>query len=92
MFSWDPQKAITNFEKHNISFDQAASIFADIEGLDWQDDEHSGQEQRFKRLGRSATGHILVVVYTVRGNINEENIRIISARQASRKERKAYTE
>jgi uncharacterized DUF497 family protein len=46
VFSWDPQKAIANFEKHEISFDQAVTIFADIEGLDWQDNEHSGQEQR----------------------------------------------
>jgi len=91
MFSWDTQKAIRNFEKHGVSFEEAATIFADEEGLDWEDREHSHSERRFKRLGSSITGRILIVVYTMREHGNgKETVRIISARIASRKERKIY--
>jgi hypothetical protein len=91
VFSWDTGKAISNFEKHGVPFEEAATVFADPEGLDWSDAEHSQQELRFKRLGRSVTGRILLVVYTIRRTSNDkETIRIIGARSASRKERKAY--
>jgi uncharacterized DUF497 family protein len=90
VFSWDPKKAKSNLEKHGISFDQSATVFGDVEALDWIDEEHSSNEPRRKRLGTSETGHILLVVYTIRERENEETIRIISARQASRKERQAY--
>ena len=91
MFSWDPQKAIANFDKHGISFEESATIFTDPLGLDWEDLTHASQEQRYKRLGKSSQGNILLVVYTVRRTKDEkETIRIISARWASRKERKAY--
>ena len=66
MFSWDPQKAISNFEKHEISFEEAATVFADSEALEWDDEEHSHDERRFKRLGRSAIGRVVLVVYTLR--------------------------
>ena len=46
MFSWDAQKAITNFEKHGISFEEAATIFSDAEGLDWEDLAHATNETR----------------------------------------------
>jgi uncharacterized DUF497 family protein len=91
VFSWDPSKAITNFEKHVISFEEAATVFADDDGLDWDDREHSSNERRFKRLGRSVANRIVLLVYTLRSSADgQETIRIISARQASRKERKAY--
>lgn len=91
MFSWDTGKAIINFEKHGVPFEEAATIFDDPDGLDWEDIAHSHSEQRNKRLGRSNLGRILLVVYTIRRIRNEkEAIRIISARQASRKERRAY--
>ena len=48
MFSWDAAKAITNFEKHGISFEEAATVFSDPEGLDWEDLEHSTRESRYK--------------------------------------------
>jgi len=80
-----------NLEKHGVSFEEAAPIFADPEGLDWEDIEHSQLESRFKRLGVSLKGRVLIVVYTFRRAKNgEEKIRIISARRASRKERQAY--
>ena len=53
MFSWDPRKAIANFEKHRVSFEEAATIFADMEGLDWEDLTHSNHEIRYKRIGLS---------------------------------------
>ena len=85
------QKAITNFEKHGVPFEEAATVFADSNGLEWEDLAHSQHEKRFKRVGRTMTGRILLVVYTIRRTEHgQETIRIIGARQASRKERTAY--
>jgi uncharacterized DUF497 family protein len=92
MFAWDTQKAIVNFMKHGVPFEEAATIFSDPDGLDWEDVTHSTQEKRYKRLGVSTEGKILIVVYTVRRLTDaKETIRLISARRASRKERKAYS-
>ncbi len=91
MFSWDTGKARKNYEKHGVPFEEVATIFSDPEGLDWEDLEHGQTERRSKRLGRSTQGRVLLVVYTIRRLAHAtETIRIISARQASRKERKAY--
>jgi uncharacterized DUF497 family protein len=91
MFSWDVQKAILNFEKHGVSFEEAATSFGDDDGLDWADAEHSMAEERGKRLALSAMDRVLLTVYTVRELKNgKETIRIISSRQASKRERKAY--
>ncbi len=91
MFSWDARKALKNYGKHGVPFEEASTMFADADGLDWEDLQHSEAERRSKRLGRSSEGRILVVVYTVRRfGDGKETIRIITARQASRKERKAY--
>ena len=92
MFSWDARKALGNLKKHGVSFEEAATVFGDPEALDWGDPEHSQAEVRFKRLGTSVAGRILIVVYTPRKvKDGKEIIRIISARQTTRKERKAYT-
>jgi uncharacterized protein len=92
VFSRDARKAISNYGKHGVSFEEAATVFTDPDALDWQDIEHSASEQRSKRLGISFAGRVLLVIYTQRrSRLGQENIRIISARQASRKERKAYT-
>ena len=91
MFSWDTRKAIQNLREHDVSFEDAATVFADPEALDWEDIEHSEIERRFKRLGKSLADRVLLVIYTIRRTRDgKETIRIISARQASRKERKAY--
>jgi uncharacterized DUF497 family protein len=91
MFSWDASKARINHEKHGVAFEEAATVFADPDGLDWEDPEHSKDERRYKRLGRSVAGRILLTVYIGRRTPHgKESIRLISARQASRKERKAY--
>jgi hypothetical protein len=91
VFSWDTRKALRNQEKHGVSFEEASTVFADPDALDWDDTQHSASENRRKRLGASAADRILLVVYTHRRVSHaKETVRIISARQASRKERKAY--
>ena len=90
MFEWDPAKATANLSKHGVSFDEAKSAFADTRGLDGPDIQHSSAEIRFLRVGISGLGRVLTIVYTVRRKDNAEVIRIISARQASRKEKAAY--
>jgi uncharacterized protein len=91
VFSWDARKALSNLKKHGVSFEEAATVFSDPEALDWDDPEHSRLEVRSKRLGSSVTGRILIVIYTPRRvKDGKEIIRIISARQATRKERQAY--
>ena len=91
MFAWDTRKAIRNSAKHDASFEEASTVFADPEALDWEDTKHSEAEPRFKRLGKSLEARLLLVVYTIRRmKDGKETFRIISARQASRKERKAY--
>ena len=91
MFSWDIQKAILNFDKHGVSFEEAATAFDDENGLDWADIEHSRSEDRRKRLALSDLSRVLLVVYTTRKLANgKETTRIISSRRASARERKAY--
>ena len=91
MFAWDTPKAIANFDTHGVSFEEAVTIFTDPDGLDWRDVAHSAQEVRYKRIGICIAGNILLIVYTLRKTKNgQEAIRVISARAASRKERKAY--
>jgi uncharacterized DUF497 family protein len=90
MFDWDPEKATANQLKHGVSFEEAATAFLDPEGLDGEDLGHSRGEPRRLRLAKSSKGRVLVIVYTERRRGHEEITRIISARQASRKERKSY--
>jgi len=91
VFSWDARKANANLRKHGVSFEEAATVFGDPEGLDWEGFEHSLSEPRSSRIGFSFSGRVLFVAYTIRRLKNEkETIRIISARQATRKERQAY--
>jgi uncharacterized DUF497 family protein len=52
MISWDANKAIRNFEKHGVSFEEGATVFADENSLDWEDVAHSIVENRYKRLGQ----------------------------------------
>ena len=90
MFEWDTRKAAVNRAKHGVSFEEAGIVFGDPNALDGPDLRHSEKESRFLRLGRAATGRVLVVAYTVRRRGDGESVRIISARRASRKERAAY--
>ena len=90
MFEWDPRKAKANADKHGVPFDEAVSVFLDADALDGPDLQHSTDEPRSRRVGRSATGRILMVVYTQRRAGDAETIRLINARRASRRERTAY--
>jgi uncharacterized protein len=90
VFEWDPRKAKANADKHGVPFDEAVTIFLDADALDGRDLQHSAHELRFRRLGRSAEGRVLMVVYTQRRVGDAETIRLISARRASRQERATY--
>ena len=85
-FEWDSRKARSNLAKHGVGFQEASTIFGDPLSLTIPDPEHSLSEERYITVGRAFSGKLLVVVYTERG----DNIRIISARRASRRERKFY--
>jgi uncharacterized DUF497 family protein len=86
-FQWDPVKARSNERKHSVSFEEAASIFRDF-CLIRLDARRDYGEPRWVALGLDSNGVVLDVVYTVRG----EDIRIISARKASKHERQSYEE
>lgn len=87
-FEWDPEKAAANEHKHRVSFDEAATAFGDPLSLTIPDPDHSDDEELFVLLGESYQGRLVVVVHTER----EERIRIISARLATRNERRSYEE
>ena len=84
MFEWDKSKDRQNQEKHGVSFSDTFAVFEDPSALTIQDDEH--EEERFITIGMDCFGRVLVVVYTWRG----DNIRIISARKATKPEVKQY--
>jgi uncharacterized protein len=86
LFEWDPNKATENLEIHGVSFDEAGTAFRDTLSLAIYDPLHSEAEDRFVLLGNSYKDRLLVVVHTVRG----DNIRLISANKATKKERKQY--
>ena len=88
-FTWDPRKAATNARKHGVTFEEAQTAFADEHGLLLDDPEHSGTEERFILLGLSAALHLLVVVHCYQ--TPGDTIRLVSARKATRVERRAYT-
>lgn len=85
---WDPAKGDANLNKHGVAFEEAATAFADPLSLTIQDPLHSQGESRFVLIGRAQAGRLLVVVHVERG----DSIRVISARTATRKERKTYEE
>jgi uncharacterized DUF497 family protein len=85
-FTWDPDKAAENVRKHGVDFVEASTIFGDPLEVTIPDPEHSEGEFRFLSLGQSAEARLLVVAYTER----EGKIRIIHARMAEPKERRAY--
>lgn len=88
-FEWDEKKAKTNADKHGVTFEEATSVFDDIYARVIDDPDHSGEESRFIILGISAKAHLLVVCHCYR--ISDEcNIRIISARKATKNEEATY--
>ncbi len=87
-FSWDDRKERENRRKHGVSFDEAMTVFVDEKARLKHDPDHSGREDRFILLGFSLKLRLLVVVHAYRQDENE--IRLISARKATRNERKQY--
>jgi uncharacterized protein len=87
-FEWDSIKAVSNRKKHGVSFEEAQSIFYDEYAIQFFDEENSREEERFLMLGLSNRTRILIVCHCERGS--GEVIRIISARKATRNERKYY--
>jgi hypothetical protein len=87
-FEWDENQAESNFVKHGVTFSEAVTIFADPYLLFTEDSKHSQQEQREWAIGEAENGSLIVVVFTMR----YEKIRIISARKATKGERKKYEE
>lgn len=88
-FQWDPGKAVSNEEKHSVSFDEAATVFYDEYGIEfYDDDEHSEWEDRFLLLGLSSRLNLLIVCHCYRED--DAVIRLISARPATKNEAKYY--
>ncbi|MBO4491329.1 MAG: BrnT family toxin [Lentisphaeria bacterium] len=87
-FVWDESKAELNLRKHGVSFQEASTVFEDYDALQIYDPDHSEEEDRFIMLGMSSALRILVVCHCYREN--EGQIRIISARKATRKETATY--
>jgi hypothetical protein len=87
-FEWDEEKAEANLGKHGVSFSEARTVFDDPLYVDFYDPDHSYDEQRYIIIGRSQQGRLLLVSYTERG----EGLRLISSREATPAERRAYEE
>jgi uncharacterized protein len=87
-FDWDENKAVSNRSKHGVSFEEAKTVFDDPLYVDFYDPAHSEEEDRYLILGESSQRRLLIASYTERGNL----IRLISAREVTRTERKVYEE
>jgi len=87
-FEWDPLKAAANLKKHAVSFEGAQSIFYDEFAVQFFDDEHSTNEDRFLMLGLSSKARLLLVCHCEQESAN--TIRIISARRATNRESAFY--
>ncbi len=87
-FEWDRRKAALNRSKHRVSFEEALTVFGDPLAKIFDDEDHSTEEQREIIIGHSLKERLLVVCFTSQG----ESVRIFSAREATRRERKDYEE
>jgi uncharacterized DUF497 family protein len=87
-FEWDEEKAASNKKKHGVDFEEAASVFADQLAAIFDEEAHSSEELREIIVGHSSKNRLLLVSFTERAGV----IRIISARRATKQERKDYEE
>ena len=87
-FEWDGKKAEANLSKHGIAFDEAKTVFADPLYIDFYDPDYSDEEHRYIIIGESQQRRLLIVSYTERNH----KIRLISAREVTKRERKDYEE
>jgi len=90
---WDPAKARANLDKHGVSFEEAAGIFLDPHASSLFDRAHADREDRWVTLGAARSGRLLVTIHTFQ-ELSEDRfrIRMISARRATRQERRTYEE
>lgn len=88
ILEWDPEKAASNLAKHGVDFHEAGTVLDDPLSTTFPDPDHSVGEERFLTIGLSASGRILVVGHTDRG----EAVRLITARPATPAERRFYEE
>jgi uncharacterized protein len=92
-YEWDGNKAVTNERKHGVGFIEASSVFDDSLAMSLPDTVHSIDEERWITVGTSSRGRVLVVVHVrAQSDETDEVIRIISARRATKQERRDYTE
>jgi uncharacterized DUF497 family protein len=92
-FEWDPKKARSNLDKHEIAFAEATTVFRDPHALNMYDPDHSESEDRWVTLGISGSGRLLLVCHTFNEEVNETaTIRIYSARRATSAETLNYEE
>lgn len=87
-FEWNPEKAASNFKKHEVAFEEAATVFDDPAFITLLDEAHSLTEGRYLTIGLSANNRLLLIAHTER----EGQIRLISARKATKNERQFYEE
>jgi uncharacterized protein len=87
-YEWDETKAARNLDKHRVSFEEALTVFGDPLYIDFYDPDHSVNEHRYLIMGQSTAGRLLIVSYTER----DEIVRLISAREVTSSERRAYEE
>ena len=87
-FEWDPKKAAANLTKHGVSFEEALTVFSDPLARIFDDEDHSIEEEREIIIGHSVKRHLLIVCFTAR----ETAIRLVNARQATKRERQDYEE
>jgi uncharacterized DUF497 family protein len=85
-YEWDPKKDRINREKHDVSFAEAATVFLDSHHITVLDEDHSIEEFRFRTIGHTASNRLVTVAHTDR----EDRIRIITAREATARERQQY--
>ena len=87
-FEWDPKKNEANIRKHGVAFSEAATVFSDILSITVPDPDHSQEEDRYIIIGMSGRNRLVMVAHPERG----ECIRIISARELTRSEKRDYEE
>ena len=88
IFTWDDNKNISNKRKHGLSFEEAQTVFFDENAIEFDDPDHSINEERFILLGLNQNLKVLIVCHCYRSN--ESEIRIITARKATKKEQIVY--
>ncbi len=91
-FEWDRRKELVNFRNHRVEFEEAKTVFYDERAIEFYDEYHSSSEARFLMIGLSSKFRILLVSYTIRETSDEDLIRIISSRKATKKEQQVYFE